>query len=415
MGTQTAQAQLENSRFTPFGFKVPAHKFDLDSNSDPFDYKGEPVAVGGFEVLPNITIQQEYNDNIFATEENTQSDFITVIKPSIAVHKKYRRHQFLATADVEMRRYWDIPDENVENYKLGVSANLEAKQNINIPLSLTYEDKNLARQAQSRRSVADLTKEPLTVKSIEAEAGIIYKPNRFSLALIGQYKETDFKDGVLRNGNIIDRDQGDVEVLSSTIRASYDMRTNWTPYFEATFSNEDYTNESVNTAASRDNSLFRLLAGTSFNYKGIVYGFLGWGVDNRRYRSEQVSDATALSLDSKISWELSPKSKFTFEISRETKEDNVIIAGLTQTASGLEYQHELRENTFLRLMGIYNVEDFDDSLRADTTIETGLGIHHIISPRLQIGTDYQYVTRDSTISGLNMDNNILMLRAHTAW
>ena len=413
-GITQVYAQTEDTQVTPYSFKSPKILNLREDNVDPFNYRGAGVKAGSFLIWPNLTLEQEYNDNVLSTENDTESDFATIINPSLIIKKDYRRHEFIALLDSEVRRYWDLTDENVENYTAKFEGNLEVKRGIDIPINVSYKNGYLKRQDQRRASANDVTIEPLTLKTFEAETGIRYKPNRLSLEFLGNYRKADFGNGKLANGTVLKRDNRNVSIIKSVIRAAYDTLTGWTPFAEITFSKDDYTNE-TSGSTSRDNNLFRLLAGTSFNYKGLVYGFFGAGWDKRSYKDSRVADATGLVLESKISWEPRAKSKFTFDLSRETFEDNLIIAGLTETTSGLEYKHELKKDLFMKLMGSYRSEDFNNSARKDTTLETGLDIIYIVNPRLQIGADYNYVTRDSTISGLDMDNNVFMIRAKTTW
>lgn len=252
------------------------------------------------------------------------------------------------------------------------------------------------------------------MKNLGSGIGFVYKPNRFALELLGDYKQASFENNNQINTPTRTRDNPNEPVIQSTIRASYDTETGWTPYIETTFSRNNFINENL-SAPHRDNDLFRLLAGSAFNYKGIVYGFFGIGMDSRSYKDSRIASARGLALESKISWEPRPKSKITFDLSRETFEDNEIIAGLTQTETGLEYSHEVKQNLFLKLIGSYNSEDFNDSPRQDDTITTGLGMQYVISTKFQLGADYNYMTRDSNMNGLDFDDNTLMLRAKVTW
>src|SRR3546814_13984988 len=47
----------------------------LERPRPDFDPKGLPV--GGFRIFPQVTVQESYDDNIRAADENTESDFIT--------------------------------------------------------------------------------------------------------------------------------------------------------------------------------------------------------------------------------------------------------------------------------------------------------------------------------------------------
>ena len=183
-------------------------------------------------------------------------------------------------------------------------------------------------------------------------------------------------------------------------------------FLETTYAQEDYINEAAG-AVTRNNDLIRVLAGSSFNYRGLLSGFLGIGWENRNFESSLVDDTDSISVDGNIIWNPRVKTQIAADVSRETLEDNILFSGLTQTSLGLDFRHELYKDTFLRSHFSYELKDFEDISREDVTYDTGLGILYIINPNLQIGADYNYVYRDSTVTGLDLENNIFFLRVRT--
>ena len=408
-----AFAQEENSAVDPFAFRTPSLIFNREVNVDPFAYRGEPVKVGSFLVWPNVTWQKEYSTNILATEDDEESDIITVIKPEVIIKKNIRNHEFILSLNTELRRYWDTSSENVENYNARFEGNIEAKHGINIPAILSYRDGHLRRRDQNRLSNADLSVEPLHNSALEAETGIVYKPKRLLLSLIGNYRQGRLENSRLRNGTALIRENRNVDAAKLVTTVGYDVSENLTPFAEITYAQEDYVDE-LSAATSRNNDLTRFLLGANFNYRGLIIANIGVGMEERSYDSAAVDDTNSLSFDGNLTWQADQKTKVNFDLSRQTYEDNVIIAGLTKTEAGLSVNHEILRDTFLRSHLKYELKDYDNITREDTIYDAGLGILYIINPHFQLGADYNYITRDSNIQGLGMDENIFMIRARTA-
>jgi hypothetical protein len=59
----------------------------------------EPIKFGSFLLTPKLTIEQSYDDNIFSTEDDEETDFIMAVKPSLVIEKSYRDHQFAFEAE----------------------------------------------------------------------------------------------------------------------------------------------------------------------------------------------------------------------------------------------------------------------------------------------------------------------------
>lgn len=408
-----AYAQDEDSVVDPFAFRTPSLIHNREVNADPFEYRGEPVKIGSFLVWPNVTWQKEYSTNILATEDDTKSDIITAIKPELIVKKNIRNHEFILSLNTELRRYWNNSSENVENYSARFEGNLEARYGINVPVMLSYRDGHLRRRDQNRLQNADLSAEPLHNRGLEAETGIMYKPKRLLLSLMGNYREGRLENSRLQNGTALIRENRNVNAAKLVTTIGYDVSENLMPYAEVTYAQEDFIDE-PQAATSRNNDLTRFLLGANFNYRGLIIANIGVGHESRNYDSAAVDDANSLSFDGNLTWQASQKTKVNFDLSRQTYEDNVIIAGLTKTEAGLGVNHEILRDTFLRSHLKYELKDYDNITREDMTYDAGLGILYIINPHFQLGADYNYVTRDSNIQGLSMDENIFMIRARTA-
>src|SRR3546814_11521586 len=85
----------------------------LERPRPDFDPKGLPV--GGFRIFPQVTVQESYDDNIRAADENTESDFITTISPRIDIRGIGARGLSLgATGYGEVSRYLENSRENAD-------------------------------------------------------------------------------------------------------------------------------------------------------------------------------------------------------------------------------------------------------------------------------------------------------------
>ena len=407
-------ATAQDYKDEAFGFRAPKPGGYGSVNVDPFLYRGNPVHFNSFLIWPNLTLQQEYNDNVFATDTAEQDDFATVLKPAVIIKKEFNRHEVLLALETEIRRYWDFSSENVENYSASLEADFEAAHTTNIPFRLSFRDGHIKRNSQRYLSPNNVSVTPLRVRSYEAESGVIYKPNRLKLELTGNYRQGELENNSLPTGQVLIRDNRDVDVITGTGRISYEMPANFEPYLELSYGDENYTNQ-LPSAITRDNNIIRILLGSFFDYKGLIYGFIGAGWEERSYDSNRIQNANGLTLDSKLVWEPQAKTRISFDLTRNRFEDNEVIAGITETAGGIELQHELRRDLFIKLMGSYEAEDFNGSSREDNTLRTGIGFNYISGPHLQVGADYHLAIRDSTVTGLDMENNIFMIRAKAAW
>lgn len=410
--TVQVQAQ-EIFESEPFGFRAEPSPELSSELTDPFSYQGEPISYRSFRIWPNLTLEQEYTDNILAIEDNTDSDFVTILKPEIEIWNEVGRHDFGLKLNGEFRRHWERQKDDVENYSLAFNGNIEAKRELNIPLKITYRDAHLKRIDQRRSNASQIVESPLNVKFFDVETGVAYKPNRLELKLLGKYEQIRLGNGQLINGDQLNRDNRNVNITEINAEASYDLTNGLSPFIRATYSHEDYINENIG-AISRNNDLSALLSGAKFNYKGLLTGFMGAGFESRSYDDPAVQQTTDFSFSGELEWQPTAKTKLNFNASRSTSEDNVLISGVTETLYGLSISHEIMHDVFGRAHLKFENSKFDELNRTDDRTDAGFEVLKIINPRFQMGAEYSFTTRDSSLVGLDLDNNTVMLRLKAA-
>ena len=62
----------------------------------------------GFNLIPNIALREEYNDNIFFSVEDQESDFITTISPGLNIFDRTERLDFALTGRLDGIYYADL-------------------------------------------------------------------------------------------------------------------------------------------------------------------------------------------------------------------------------------------------------------------------------------------------------------------
>ena len=79
-----------------------------------------------FEIHPYLALEEEYNDNIFLSDNNEEEDWITTVEPGISLI--YDNRSLEATVDYSLRYrfYKDNSDENLDKFKDVQRANATA-------------------------------------------------------------------------------------------------------------------------------------------------------------------------------------------------------------------------------------------------------------------------------------------------
>lgn len=381
---------------------------------DPFDFRSVPVPFHGFLIMPVLNLEQSYISNIRAVENDENSDFVSSIEPALRLEKSFGPHSLAVTAAAEIRRYWSESDENTAGFKTALEADIKAGGGFSLPVRAGYERRHAARARQRQADPSLLTEEPVEIETAYAETGAIYRGGRFILKWLGRYEDRRYEDGRLRSGSPAIRRDRDHIALQTSLYGAYETRTGWRPFISTLYRQEDYkrrlfTGSGFN-GQSRDNSLWRSLAGLSFNYKGLLYGKFGAGYESRNYDQAALGDTNSFSLQAILNWEPVQKMRLRAELNNKTEEDNLIATGLETFFLKLQSDYELRRDIFSRITASYEMAEFLNTVREDKTYTAGLEFKYISSHRLRLGAAYLYQARNSTVPGGGFDNNIFTLR-----
>ncbi len=397
---------IETAR--PLGNMGKLHKNSRDepfqSAAERFDQRAqpEPMHFGGFLAFPSLTLSQKYTDNLYA-DEREEGDFITQINPSLYVIKEFGRHQADFSLEGDIRQHWRYQDENQMNVRAKIGAKLEARHDIHIPLELNFTSAHEDREQAFARTP---TKEPVTYENFGAATGISFTPGRLGLHLLGRYADISFDNGEDRQtGAAILRDRDDRQRYEGTLRATYDIGPNHTPFVEVTGGRTAYTrNEAL------DSTNIEALAGWETDYKGLLKARIAGGIGQRDYEDDALEDITSTRAQARLDWNLTKVATLNLSYDRKLLEDNEAVTGaLTQSArAGLDY--ELARNILLTTFVEFGWLNFEDSARRDKIVGSGFSLRYDFNPYHSVAAEYDHSNRESTSPGIDYGRNTYMIR-----
>ena len=101
------------------------------------DFLYAPPVRGPLTVTPSLAITEQYNDNIFTSNANKQSDFITQFTPSLALQIQHPGFQWLSAFSFTAEIYADHSELNSAANSLSflTSASYQATQRVNLSLT----------------------------------------------------------------------------------------------------------------------------------------------------------------------------------------------------------------------------------------------------------------------------------------
>lgn len=387
----------DNSVNKPFGLRL-----------DPFEYRGVSKNIRGIDVNASLRTTIETTSNV-RSQENGESDIITIFNPIINLQKKIGRHLFGIGTEGEIKQHFDNDNENVENINLFAGAELEATKSLKIPLFIGFSNLAIPRENIRVSNPAVVTETPVERQSFDASIGLDYKPNRFGVETTAHFRQVRFDNNRFLTGAPAIQEDRDHDLYSVKTDFTYDFTNSLQPRLSVIYEDQDFLRNSfINggfTGDDRSNQAVTVLAGGRWNYKNLIIADIGLGATNFQYDDEDIEDTTDFSFQSEVIWQPSQKINLEFNAGRITVEDNLIIAALNRTNVGAALDYELKQNIFMRGFFDFMHEDFTETNRVDKTYNTGLGLQYILNPRIQLGAGYEYKQRNSPVKSSNFEDN----------
>src|SRR5262245_20156916 len=95
-------------------------------HQDEFD--PEPVHAGAFNIFSSLGIAAEYNDNIFAINNNEVDDTIVHVRPEIEARSNWSSHELNAGLAVNHNNYVSNHDETTTDYNAFIGGRIDVQR-----------------------------------------------------------------------------------------------------------------------------------------------------------------------------------------------------------------------------------------------------------------------------------------------
>lgn len=371
------------------------------------EYEPQGTRVGSFRFLPEISLEEMYNDNIYATSNNEESDFITIVKPRLALRSDWRRHSLNFLAASAHGLYADNDGENYSDYILQTDGTLEVLRNTRLAALASY-----AKQHEERGSPNDafLQDSPVEfyVRTLQGE--FAHRFNRLKFNVIYSNQDFEYENGRTTAGAFVDngqqRDRIDNEL---TGRISYEMNPDYDVYLQAGYVNRDY--DRVN----RDSDGYNIYAGVRGDITGKLFGDIYAGYLHHEYDNPAFDEYDGMGFGVNGYWNPTGLTTINVNVGRDIQETIVGAAGgFEQTRFRLGVEHELRRNIILSANAGYHFDDYEDIAREDDVWMAGLGARYLLNSHFHFYGEYSYLNRDSNSPGVDFDQNRFLVGVRAA-
>ncbi|WP_169053451.1 outer membrane beta-barrel protein [Alteraurantiacibacter aquimixticola] len=379
----------------------------------------QPVGgrVGSFFIYPEIEATVELDDNVFASEDDRKSDAIGTLEPSVRLQSSWSRHMVRATARYRLTRFADNSSENTDEYGVGFSGRLDTGSSADIRVRLEAD-----RLAEERYDIASpsASESPIQYGRLLASLQARQRLGRFNAIVGASVRTLDFEDNRTRDGEPIDGDIRNVDVVSGDLTVSYGGGAAFRTFVRGAVEKRSYPfgpedadfDPTVNF--NRDSEGFRLEGGISVEIRDRLYGNVRAGYLVQNYDDPQLRDIDGFSFGADLLWNPTLLTSARLAVSRAVDlNTSVQNAGNLRTSYSLVVSHELRRNIVLTGAGTFATISPVGPGENSREYEASAGVTYLLNRRYSLAAGLIHRSRSSDDPNLRFDANraVLTLRA----
>lgn len=364
------------------------------------------VRQGGFLLFPAVVVGMDYNDNIFAVQDNANEDHIFGAEPELRVSSDWNRHALNFFGQGQVVRLVSNEQENFEEYNLSADGQVDIRRDTNVTFGAGYQ-----LDSEERGSVDDANgTEPTEVVVKTLDAGLYNRWNRVAVNVDGSFAQRDFDDVPTSTGSVNNDDRDRNEYLLE-LRAGYEIVPQYEAFIKLIGTSVDYDDATDDAGVNRDSDGYEIRLGARIDISGKLFGDVFISYIERDFDADTLQDIEEVSGGVNLTWNATQLTTVVGSITRGIDETTLGSAGgNVQTAVNASVDHELLRNLILSGNLGVSRDEFDGTDREDDYIRGGISAQYMLNRYLYFNLGYDYTDRDSSTAGADYDRNRISAR-----
>ena len=364
------------------------------------DYDPLGIRAGGFLIYPSTSVSGSYNDNILATNDDEEDDFIFTVSPEIAVRSNFPRHSLNFAVRSDVGRYVDHTDEDFWDFGAAMAGRLDITRNNRLTAAASAGREHEARDDPDDPG-ADVTNKPVEYYAYTGALGFEQDFNRLNFGLLGTFDRNDYDE------QDADEDQRDRNLYGARLRTGYFVSPRINAFLQGGYVREQ---RDASNASQRDNNVYSAGVGTAIDFTGLLFGeaVVGWAV--QEFDDSQFQGSSGFTYGVNLTWNPTQLTSLRLDGVGGYEPSDVGASNLTHQI-GLRVDHELLRNVLIGGEVSYTRDDFQDSGgRVDNRYDVGPDITYLLNRYLSVGAGYVFTKQDSDDNQEEFTRNLITLR-----
>lgn len=391
---------------SPGLFAAPLSKDDIEKQASVLTreqpaYDSEGVRFANFVLKPLMTSSIAFNDNIFSSATNRETDRVIILRPEAYLYSTFNRHFLSFKTFAEHGKHQDFKGEDYTDAGAAFSARADIKGDIAIPVSLQYERGHIQRGVPDEDNVL----EPTIVKTLSADTGIEYNGRNLSGAIRTDIDNFTFEDNATASGPVDNSDRDRDEVfLAAFIGLSQERLI--APFGFVGFKDISYDRDVDDNGFRRSSQSFASGLGLNVKLSGVLRSKLQAGYNTRSFDDTRFDDINGLVYNANLIWEPSPMIAISAFAQRSITESTLSnFSASVDDTYALSGVYELMPNIFIKPGASYLLKDYEGTGTRDLKRFTAdLELTYKLNRNMWANFAYEYIKqRENVGSSTNLD------------
>lgn len=393
---------------------ILSYELSVASVSDSKIEEGVKL-IGQLKLKPTLTIQSSHNDNISLTTKNEKSDIISTISPSFSLeHKLSSRGSASFGYLADYAYYSKYKTKNWQTHQLFFEADYESPGGIILKITDNFMESEDPYGAANEYGEGEQKKR--WSNTLNGKIGFDLH-NRIKLSGTLYSSKQNYDDDLLDWSQDYKNEEYGLSIqLRIMPKTWFFSRYYIGEYDYTTSSPSGYAGAPVNESNDADFSWKRLNAGFTTDPTSKIRGELNFGYKWKKYKNSIDSfgnlyeDKNTWIAQTQIAYLMSPKTKFSFVLSRATWESGSTSNEFYESLGlGASMDHRFRKKLKLNASANSRFNDYNTPVsgpkRSDDRLDLSLGLTYKINRWFAVSTQYTFADKDSNYSQYSYRNN----------
>ncbi|OFW88913.1 MAG: hypothetical protein A3B66_06985 [Alphaproteobacteria bacterium RIFCSPHIGHO2_02_FULL_46_13] len=357
-----------------------------------YDPSYDPIGldVWAFTLNPSLTTSTKFTDNVYAVDNNAQSDRIWIARGELLLKSNFTRHKLNVRSFTELGRYSDFGSEDYDDHGISMDARIDVTDSDNIPLTFNFAKLHEDRENPDNQGNLN----PLLYRLSEGSAGLVHTQQTIIYKIITTLRRMVYEDSEGTSGTI-DQSVRDKDIFGVYTNVGIIPDAIIAPYIYGNFLKLDYPHLEA-SGISRNSTDIEAGLGTIVTISALTRLSFNAGQKNRNFDDNAFDDLKTFTYGSNISWEPLEYLSFLLEADKTIQEATFTgTSASINTTYRISANYQIRDNLYLQ--PAYSLLDRNYQGAAGGRLQTessGLNIVYKMNPNIWMNASYQHTNQD---------------------